>query len=368
MGTIYDKFVNSLARLSKTGYRLPSRVALALSGGVDSVVLLNLLVRYKREIRPDLEIHALTVDHGLRAESTHEARRLQQVVLGEMAYPVAHEVLTIRTPISRRQVERHARDLRYGLLYAYCEQRGIRSVFMGHHLDDQLETYVMRLLSNSTLFGLAGIRPLAPGNLHGRHAVDLVRPLLGVTKADIYGHARAQSLTWFEDRTNADAGLTARNQLDTQLMSLTLRIGVRWEHFRAGLGPIDFLAMDRWIFNQVWLISPSRKYLYGYTKFDSNVLYDNRLFIIVGGSSKGARKAAVATDLQDLQCSHELKVQNFNMAQHSVADSLTRQLMLALGLDPELGPDWDLTFRPNWTAGSSKSVKRQMHKLTIRRP
>lgn len=528
MGTIYDKFVNSLARLSKTGYRLPSRVALALSGGVDSVVLLNLLVRYKREIRPDLEIHALTVDHGLRAESTHEARRLQQVVLGEMAYPVAHEVLTIRTPISRRQVERHARDLRYGLLYAYCEQRGIRSVFMGHHLDDQLETYVMRLLSNSTLFGLAGIRPLAPGNLHGRHAVDLVRPLLGVTKADIYGHARAQSLTWFEDRTNADAGLTARNQvrqflageansaqrrevlelhtkvcalldecvyskmrkgvpaaggggsseggrpggmlggmledpnlrcraeLDTQLMSLTLRIGVRWEHFRAGLGPIDFLAMDRWIFNQVWLISPSRKYLYGYTKFDSkysvveplqrarslsehilrslsggegrgdgkgrgsttlagclfewtggdgvedrcgsadefceirvevyrehehrrlrqqaghtngivlhrpsadaavsSVLYDNRLFIIVGGSSKGARKAAVATDLQDLQCSHELKVQNFNMAQHSVADSLTRQLMLALGLDPELGPDWDLTFRPNWTAGSSASA------------
>ena len=530
--------MNSLSRLSQTGYRLPSKVALALSGGVDSVVLLNLLVRYKREVHPDLEIHALTVDHGLRAESTHEAHQLQQVVLGEMAYPVAHEVLTIRTPISRRQVERHARDLRYRLMYAYCERRGIRSIFMGHHLDDQLETYVMRLLSNSTLFGLAGIRPLAPGNLHGRHAVDLVRPLLDVPKAHIYEHARARSLTWFEDHTNADAGLTARNrvrqflsdgansarrrevqvlhakvcalldeciysrlregggrsssssssvtggeeseledpnlrcraQLDSGLMSLTLRISVRMGHIRAGVGPIDFLVLDRWIFNQVWLISPSRKYLYGYTKFDSKysvvepsqrsrslseqilrsvcggsggkgegkgimtlagclfewtgangvdessdagsadefcdiriqvyrehehrrlrqqaghsdgiilcrppagaeastILYDNRLFIVVDGRSKRAKKIAVETDLQglhdsqdlqDLQGSRHLKVQNFDIMKHSVADSLTRQLISRVRLDPDLDPDLDLerdlVSSSNSTSESSASM------------
>lgn len=320
---VFQKFLRSLDGIARSGYRLPRKVALALSGGVDSVVLLDLLVRYKRAVRSDLEIHAVTIDHGLRPESSLEAARLQELITGgERPPPITHKILRIDRKINRRQLERHARELRYGLIYGYCERQGIRCLFMGHHGDDQLETFVLRLLSGSTLFGLAGMRPVAPGNLERPHEIDLVRPLLGVPKRELYGHAREHRLTWFEDRTNSDAALTPRNRirqflsdpvnaktrhavsqlhtrvctlldecvyarlreqrqgrnapnvrmesrLDEELMALTLDISVRRTYWAAGVSTIDFLVLDRWIFNQVWLVSPSRRYLYGYTRFDS---------------------------------------------------------------------------------------------------
>lgn len=311
MSRVYGKFLKSLRRIRQGNNGLD--IAVALSGGVDSVVLLNLLVRYKNEHENNLRIHALTVDHGLRVESSDEAK---EVALMVEKYPITHRILQIQEKINRNQLEKHARELRYGLMYDYCEKIGIRDVYMGHHLDDQVETFSMRLLSGSTLFGLMGMRYVQPGNLHGVHEVDLVRPMLDVSKEEIYEYARDENLKWFEDSTNADTGLTKRNklrdllskneQVKTDLIKLhektckimydsvyqrmnSLKVGElsdisATETFEPWcmrskmkitynpstfLPQLDSLVIDRWLFNKIWRVSPHVQYLYGFTKFDS---------------------------------------------------------------------------------------------------
>lgn len=300
------------------GLRRGGRLAVALSGGVDSMVLLQLLVRYKREVDQNVQIHAVTVDHGIRAESTTEAAAVASAVSG---YDIEHAVLRITEEVKREQMERHARELRYKLLYGYCEEHGIGDVYMGHHEDDQLETFAMRLVKGSTLFGLLGMRDVQPGNLSGMHAVDIARPLLAVRKSDIYGYARRAGVTWFEDESNADTSLTARNALRAiigggedgllrgELVALYGRTvsvlaetvyarlealekngvdvlsGIRAsELFDARklelrlaiyvpngvtLNCVEEMVLNRWLFNKVWRVSPHKRYLYEFTRFDS---------------------------------------------------------------------------------------------------
>lgn len=317
---VFQKFLKSINKISSSGYKIPNKIALALSGGVDSIALLNLLTRYKNDIKNNLEIHALTIDHGLRAESSTEAKYLNDLVINQMKYPITHKILKIKSTINENQIERHARELRYEMMYDYCKKNHIETIFMGHHLDDQLETFILRLFSNSTIFGLLGMRPVAPGNLNGLNKIDLIRPLLDISKDEIYRYANDKSLHWFEDHTNKDTSLTPRNKirhflsqhenlqlrkdliklhsrldsivndaiysrmkniandldlsmttkLNKSLMSLEIEIKIdKFYYDNSKLNIIDYLVLDRLLFTEIWLISPSRNYLYGFTKFDN---------------------------------------------------------------------------------------------------
>lgn len=317
MISVYQKFLASLKQIKRNTHG--EDIAVALSGGVDSVVLLNLLVRYKKEHDSGLKIHALTVDHGLRDESSNEAKEVGEMV---QSYPIMHKILKITEEINKNQVEKHARELRYRLMYAYCEKVGIKNLYVGHHLDDQIETFAMRLKSGSTLFGLMGIKRVQASNLNGKHSMDLIRPMLGLSKTEIYEYAEREGLRWFEDGTNKDVELTTRNRIrdllrrkeneDVKNNLITLHdktccvmmncvytrmeeleskgvdmlSGVRaYEEFDMGflrtklriilpsdmslIPTVDCLVLDRWIFNKVWRVSPHERYLYGFTKFDS---------------------------------------------------------------------------------------------------
>ena len=166
------------------------RVAVAVSGGADSMALLLLA----KDWAPG--VAALTVDHGLRAGSTAEAA---QVAAWCASRRIPHCVLawTGRKPSSG--IQEASRTARYELLTQWCRDRGYPHLLVGHHLEDQAETFLIRMQRGSGVDGLA-----AMPSTTARDGVRIVRPLLGVTPARLTAFLRAAGQPWIEDPSNDD--------------------------------------------------------------------------------------------------------------------------------------------------------------------
>jgi tRNA(Ile)-lysidine synthase len=183
---------------------------IALSGGLDSTVLLHLLVRLgRREELPPLS--AVHVHHGLQAAADAWPAHCQ-ALCDELGVPLRIERVQVDGGAS---LERAAREARYA---AFERQLGRDEVLLtGQHRDDQAETLLFRLLRGAGVRGLAGMptaRRLAEG--------WLVRPLLQVPRAQLEAYARQHDLRWVEDPSNADTGL-ARNFLRREVLPALAR-------------------------------------------------------------------------------------------------------------------------------------------------
>lgn len=177
----------------------------AFSGGLDSTVLLHLLVRL-RERQKLPPISAIHVHHGLQAVADDwvEHCRAQCAVLS-----VPFEVRHVQVD-GAASLERAAREARYAV---FAELLGQGEVLLAaQHRDDQAETLLLRLLRGAGVRGLAAMpvsRSLAAG--------WLVRPLLGIGRAELEGWAHGQGLGWIEDPSNRDVRL-ARNFLRHEIL------------------------------------------------------------------------------------------------------------------------------------------------------
>ena len=152
------------------------RVALAVSGGPDSVALMQLAARWREAKGGNPELTVLTVDHGLRASSRGEAE-----LVGRMAAALGlpHAILTWNNEGARTAgLQARARAARYDLMAAYCHANDIAALVTAHTIDDQAETFLMRLKRGSGLDGLAAIPECGVWA-----AIAVLRPLLDVTKA-----------------------------------------------------------------------------------------------------------------------------------------------------------------------------------------
>lgn len=128
-------------------FNLAGKVAVAVSGGADSMALVKLMhVTY-----PDTV--AVTVDHQLRQESRAEA---EQVAKWMAQWGVPHVILTWQMPSTQRIQER-ARQARYALIGKWCQEMGIHTLMTAHHLDDMIETFWMRAFKGSGPAGLCGM-------------------------------------------------------------------------------------------------------------------------------------------------------------------------------------------------------------------
>ncbi len=187
-----DEFAGLMARLGP--FEAQPRLAVAVSGGADSLALALLL--HDWAAARGGAVSALTVDHGLRREAAAEARFVARALapLG-----LEHRTLRWRGARPEANIQAAARQARYGLLAAWCERRGVLHLALGHHLDDQAETLLLRLGRGSGLEGLAAMAPIAelPG-------LRLLRPLLEVPKARLEATLAARGLSWIEDPTNRD--------------------------------------------------------------------------------------------------------------------------------------------------------------------
>ncbi|MDN3377970.1 MULTISPECIES: tRNA lysidine(34) synthetase TilS [unclassified Pseudoalteromonas] len=168
---------------------------IALSGGVDSVVLLHVMNEMKREI-PALQLSAVYVNHGLSnyADDWQQfcADLCRQLNVAFTAAPVTIEQR------SRTSLEEQARDARYLALDEYSAKGSV--ILLGQHLNDQLETFLLRLKRGSGLKGLASMRQtrrLSSGRV-------CFRPLLNVTRCAIESFAKVFSLAHITDDSNTD--------------------------------------------------------------------------------------------------------------------------------------------------------------------
>jgi len=194
-------------------------VVVALSGGPDSVCLLDLfgLMRERGEI--DAAIHAAHLNHGLRGEESDEDERFARELAERMGLPITVERRDIGATRAEEggSVEEVARRERYAFLTSVAGSVGADAVAVGHHADDQIETILHRLIRGAGLKGLRGIpltRLIAEGS-----PVRLIRPLLGSRRAEIIAHLNERGLSFREDSSNADTAHT-RNRIRNELLPL----------------------------------------------------------------------------------------------------------------------------------------------------
>jgi tRNA(Ile)-lysidine synthase len=182
---------------------------IAVSGGPDSTALLVMAADWAR--RHDARVLAATVDHGLRPESAAEAAGVARLA-ARLGVPHATLVWSGEKPETRLMEQ--AREARYRLLAAHAKEVGADAIATAHHLDDQAETVLFRLLRGSGVAGLAGMAPAT--NLSG---ITLVRPLLSLVKAELVGFCREHRVAFVEDPTNADPAY-ARTRLKALVSAL----------------------------------------------------------------------------------------------------------------------------------------------------
>lgn len=163
----------------------PGKYVVAVSGGVDSMVLLDMVRR-----QPGVQIIVAHADHGVRPDSQVD-EQLVETYAAKHAIPL----VTTRLELGPHPTEAHARRQRYEFLQHCCRKFGAGKILTAHHQDDLIETAMIAIIRGT---GWRGLAPFA-----GRQRT-IVRPLLSLTKNDIIAYARRHKITWREDSTNRD--------------------------------------------------------------------------------------------------------------------------------------------------------------------
>jgi len=175
-----------------------AKIALAVSGGADSMALMLLFARWRAGLPGGAPaIHVFTVDHGLRAASGAEA---EQVARWAAALKLIHHTLRWQGEKPGRNVQALARRARYRLLAEACHGAGIGVLVTAHHLEDQAETLLLRLARGSGVDGLAAMAH--QGELFG---LTIARPLLDMPRARLRASLKDAGQDWIEDPSNDDA-------------------------------------------------------------------------------------------------------------------------------------------------------------------
>jgi tRNA(Ile)-lysidine synthase len=191
----------------------PSSIAVALSGGLDSMVLLHLASDAARAA--GLLLFAFHVHHGL-SPNADDWRAHCVAAATALGVPFDHRDVTVAK--GRSGVEAAARKQRYAALGEMCRAHGVDLLLTAHHLDDQAETVLLQLLRGSGPAGLSGMDASNRARtLLGDDRLVMARPLLAVARAELEAFAAAQGIGWVEDESNSDPRY-ARNALRHQVM------------------------------------------------------------------------------------------------------------------------------------------------------
>ncbi|GDX36655.1 hypothetical protein LBMAG18_11660 [Alphaproteobacteria bacterium] len=177
----------------------PLNIAVAISGGSDSMALFFLLLDFCKN--HNTTIHALSVDHRMRTNSSIEMKKLAKLLKKyQSKNNFCHNILTLpKNKIPQKNIEAKLRELRYELLSKYCQKNNIKFLFLGHQLNDIAENFLIRLFRGSSIDGLSSVNKI--NNLND---LKLIRPLLNFTKKDLQDYLISKNINWFEDKTNSD--------------------------------------------------------------------------------------------------------------------------------------------------------------------
>ena len=192
-------------------------ILVAVSGGVDSVVLLDLLCRLVEEFSLKLVIAHL--DHGLRREDSGQDAQFVVSLAEGKDLPVIRERIDVRQVRQEKRLglEEAGRLVRRRFLEETAREVSATRIALGHTLNDRVETLLFNLIRGAGPTGLVAIRPVS---------TPYIRPLIETKREEVLAFARAEGLSWREDRTNQDPSFS-RNRIRHQVLPLLQQMNPR---------------------------------------------------------------------------------------------------------------------------------------------
>lgn len=194
-----DRFLISFSSINHS-----SKVLAAVSTGVDSTAMLDLLLHLPKAKRP--QVYVAYIDHHLRRQSKEESQYLKEFCVKHGLKLFSLDWPTEIHPTTG--IEAAARKFRYNFFRKVMQENNIDELLTAHHLDDQIETFLMKLIRGGRLTQLEGIKPRTEFS----EGLFLLRPLLPFTKNELRQYAQKKHLKYFEDQTNYQTN-TLRNRL-----------------------------------------------------------------------------------------------------------------------------------------------------------
>lgn len=187
---------------------ISSEVALAVSGGSDSIALLFLASKWAKQNQ--IKLVVFSVDHRLRKESSDELEFVRRVSL-----TLEHKFVEFiwQHDNSKSALQERARLARYEMMTNKCHELGINSLLTAHHYDDFLENYLMRKRKKSGILGLSNSYSTFYDN------IQILRPLFNIKKNDLVDYLNANSITWMEDKSN-NLDFYERNRVRHHILSM----------------------------------------------------------------------------------------------------------------------------------------------------
>jgi tRNA(Ile)-lysidine synthase len=193
------------------------RILVAVSGGVDSMVLLQVLRSLAARNR--WRIAVAHFNHRLRGRASDADERLVRKTAAALRLPLAAGSADVKAfaAKSKLSVEMAARKLRHEFLARVARERKIKTIALAHHAGDQVELFFLRLLRGAGGEGLAGMKWRSPSPAD--KTISLVRPLLGFSKSELAGFARENKIHFRDDATNFSTNVL-RNRIRNELLPL----------------------------------------------------------------------------------------------------------------------------------------------------
>jgi tRNA(Ile)-lysidine synthase len=229
------------------------RWLVGVSGGADSVALLEMLAE---EGFSDLVVCHL--NHGLRGNESDADAAFVQNLAKRLGYPIESARVDISARMEQRNesMETAARHARHGYFATCAEKYGCFQVLLAHHADDQAETILWNLLRGS--YGLKGMQTEKLLTTDAGVVLELIRPLLGIRRAELVAWLTARGLSWREDSSNAQA-VAVRNRLRNEALPLLAEISGRdpvAAIARNATDGEDFAELAEWIYQQAAAVDP----------------------------------------------------------------------------------------------------------------
>lgn len=201
-----------LSTIRKSGLlKKGDAVVVGVSGGPDSTALLYVLRGLQKELK--LRLYVAHLDHMLRKDSSSD-ERFVRALAEKLKLPFISTRIDVKKLAFRGSVEEIARNARLGFLFNTAKKAGARKIALGHTLDDQAETVLMRVLRGSGLYGLSAI--LASREIAG---FEIIRPLIETKRKEIEKFLKSKKITPRYDASNTEDKYF-RNKLRNNLLPL----------------------------------------------------------------------------------------------------------------------------------------------------
>lgn len=287
-------------------------IALAVSGGPDSTAMMFLVSKSKKIKKENVTV--LTVDHGLREDSFKEANLVMQ---NAKKIGFKCKVLKWRGLKPLSGIQEAARRSRYDMMLSWCEKNHVKKLFLAHHMDDQVETFLMRLSKGS---GVDGLSSMSKNSYQAN--TNLIRPFLETSKVKLVEIANYSKMKWVSDPSNSN--LSYQRSRIRKLIPALSKEGIDSHHINLAIKRMDS-AKDT-------LIEMTNRNISKYVKNMEDIAYSlsyeafdelrpeillrilDRIIMAASGSIYPARRAKVEDILSWLRSDSEISAKTLSGA------------------------------------------------------